>query len=46
MSTFPFNYTVGHKNTPNFFYKNLKKSDQILISFGTNRLFLIQLAIK
>jgi len=29
-------YILGHKNTPKFFYHNLKKSDQILISFGTN----------
>jgi len=30
-------YTVGHKNTPKMFFRhNLKKSDPILIGFGTN----------
>jgi len=27
---------VRHKNTTTFFHHNLKKSDPILISFGTN----------
>jgi len=29
-------YTVRHKKHTNFFYHNLKKSDPILTSFGTN----------
>jgi len=29
-------YTVRHKNTPNFFYHNLKKGYPILIIFGTH----------
>jgi len=28
--------TLWNKNTSNFFYHNLKKSDTILIGFGTN----------
>ena len=27
---------MRHKNTPNFFYHNLKKGDPILIIFGTH----------
>jgi len=29
-------YTVRHKNTPNFFYRNLKKGYSIWIIFGTH----------
>jgi len=29
-------YIVRHKNTPNFFYHNLKKGYPILIIFGTH----------
>jgi len=29
-------YTLRHKNTPKFFYHNLKKRNPILISFGAN----------
>jgi len=31
-----FKFNVGHKNTKKFFHHNFKKSDPILISFGTN----------
>jgi len=32
----PCVYTVGHKNTPNFFGHNLKKGYPILIIFSTH----------